>query len=146
MLNRIYLILRTNSKETCSYEKKAWTLSYKSALYVPLEFVLENKISSKNYSSLIQTHLQFSSDLIFKRKDSVTQNKAQLQIETQKSTQETQNAELAASFEVDNSSNDQIKELQAENANFREIIQELESELEAERNTVIGTDSILLTL
>ena len=75
-----------------------------------------------------------------------TLNKAQLQSETQKLTQETQNAEIASSFEVDNGSSDQIKELQAENANFREIIQELESELETERNTVIGMVDLIFCI
>jgi len=85
-----------------------------------------------------QNKLQSERQLLETDKLKVEADLDQLQIETQKLTQETQNAEIASSFVVDNSSSDQIKELQVENANFREIIQELESELESERNTVIA--------
>ena len=38
--------------------KLAQILSYKSALYVPLEFVLENKLSLKNRCRLFQVELK----------------------------------------------------------------------------------------
>ena len=100
--------------------------------------------------SKIEVEMSTQMEQLKIEKDNLDQEKMNLQTdmdnfkkESEKVKIEQQKTELAASFEISNPDStaqfeEKISQLQAEAANFKEIIQELEEELESERNKVIG--------